>query len=207
MHRRVLRRKTVRIGVLRDVGDSKGHAVANDRPEQPVALRQRPDARAQLGGHAARDEALDVATLVDDAQGGVLGAHELADVVDDDLEHAVEVELAGDGARRAIEGIERVIRTHGERLSRGRVRQIARHPPRLPLPRRMARGERAEGHCDDTRLPTTIPAMPDPNASPVDSTPPSELSRRGFLRGAVLAGGGALAATVAAACAPAATPG
>ena len=37
------------------------------------------------------------------------------------------------------------------------------------------------------------------------STPP-DLSRRGFLRGAVLAGGGVVAASVAAACTPAATP-
>jgi FtsP/CotA-like multicopper oxidase with cupredoxin domain len=37
-------------------------------------------------------------------------------------------------------------------------------------------------------------------------TPPIDLSRRGFLRGAVLAGGGVVAASVAAACTPAATP-
>jgi FtsP/CotA-like multicopper oxidase with cupredoxin domain len=42
--------------------------------------------------------------------------------------------------------------------------------------------------------------------TPVPSTVDSGLSRRGFLRGAVLTGGGVVAAAVAAACSPAATP-
>ena len=50
-----------------------------------------------------------------------------------------------------------------------------------------------------------MPRMPTPPALAPASTPP-DLSRRGFLRGAVLAGGGVVAASVAAACTPAVTP-
>src|SRR6185503_15144467 len=46
--------------------------------------------------------------------------------------------------------------------------------------------------------------MPTDPASPPTPFHLIDLSRRGFLRGAVLAGGGAVAATVAAACTPAA---
>src|ERR1043165_955673 len=47
--------------------------------------------------------------------------------------------------------------------------------------------------------------MPNEAASDAQQIQPSDLSRRGFLRGAVLAGGGVVAASVAAACTPAAT--
>jgi len=47
--------------------------------------------------------------------------------------------------------------------------------------------------------------MPNEAAQSATSSQSTDLSRRGFLRGAVLAGGGVMAATVAAACAPAAS--
>src|SRR6266540_753329 len=74
----------------------------------------------------------------------------------------------------------------------------------------------ARGHCLGRRRMATIHAMTTESAPPYPSTLPvvvpleesrdGELSRRRFLHGAALAGGGLVAAGIAA-CAPAAAPG
>ena len=109
MHRRVVGREAVGVRVPRDVRDAQRDAVADDRAEQAVTLRQRPDLAAQLRRHAAGDEALDPTVRVDDPERRVARADELAHAVDDQLQDAVEVQLAGDGPRRPVERVEGVV--------------------------------------------------------------------------------------------------
>ena len=45
--------------------------------------------------------------LVDDAQGRVLGAHQLANAVDDQLEDLLDLEHAADAAYRGVERLQR----------------------------------------------------------------------------------------------------
>src|SRR5262245_55963552 len=68
----------------------------------------------------------------------------------------------------------------------------------------MARAKRAERHFLDRLRTDSIGRMKIENAFATPSLAP-DLSRRGFLRGAALAGGGVVVASVAAACTPAAT--
>ena len=105
--------------MLRDVGDPERHAVPDDRAEQAVALGQRSDAPTQVVGDAARDEALDPSPRVDVPSAAYRGADEVAHAVDDELEDSVDVQLAGDGARRTIQGVEGVVGSHrGEPTNR-----------------------------------------------------------------------------------------
>ena len=111
-HGRVVRREPVALRVAGDVGDPVGPILADDQPEQPAAVRQVADRGAIVVADAARDEALDGAVAVDDADGGVLRVDELAHPVDDHLQHAVDVEHAADAAHRLVER---------EQLARGAV--------------------------------------------------------------------------------------
>ena len=76
------------------------------RPRRPWPRGGGPDLLALLGRDAARDEPLDPPARVDDPQGGVPGVDELANAVDDHLEDAIEVELAGDRPRGDVEGVD-----------------------------------------------------------------------------------------------------
>ena len=67
----------------------------------PIALALDP-------ADAARDESLDHAFLVDDPQRGVLGTHELAHAIDDELEDAIERQHARDGPRGGIDRLQAV---------------------------------------------------------------------------------------------------
>ena len=103
-HRRVVRRKpeAARIGV--DVGDPERAVLADDQPQQAVALGQGADRLSGRIVHAARDEALDPAIRVDDPERGVVGADERTHAVDDDLQDVVDGGQAGDLADGRIEG-------------------------------------------------------------------------------------------------------
>ncbi len=97
--------------MLRDVRDPQRDAVADDRAKQSVALGQGSDASAQVVGDPARDEALYPSPRVD-TERRVPGANKIAHAVDDQLEASVDVQLAGDDARRTIQGVEGVVGSH-----------------------------------------------------------------------------------------------
>ena len=67
-----------------------------------MSFWQRADPVARGIVHPARDEALDPATDVDDAEGGVLRANERANLVDDDLQHVIDGGESGDASDRSI---------------------------------------------------------------------------------------------------------
>ncbi len=105
-HRRVVGREPVGIRVVGDVRDAVRLALADDQAEQPVPARRRPDLGTLLDRHPDRDEPLDPTVGVDDAQGRVLRADQVADALDDELEDGFDVEHLGDRARRLDEGLE-----------------------------------------------------------------------------------------------------
>jgi hypothetical protein len=69
-----------------------------------MAFRQRADLAARLIGHAAGDEALDSPGVVDDPEGGVFGAHERPNTIDDELQDLVRGCEPGDAADGGVEG-------------------------------------------------------------------------------------------------------
>ena len=99
----MVRREAVAAGVSADVVDADGLRIAGDDAEQAVAVRRRSDPLALRPVDAAGDEALDPEVLVDDAERRVLGVGKLADAVRDQLKDAVQIQDAGDAARRRVE--------------------------------------------------------------------------------------------------------
>ncbi len=71
---------------------------------------------AQLVADAARDEMLDGAGRIEHPQRGVFGIGQLANPVDDDLEHRVEVEHPGDAAHGCVECLQPSLRQPGALL-------------------------------------------------------------------------------------------
>ena len=97
-------REAVCRGVLRDVVRAERPALADDqRPAGPCPWGTAPIAAALLGRDAAGDEPLDAAAAVGDAQRREPRADQLAHAIHDDREHAVDVQLGRDGARRRLE--------------------------------------------------------------------------------------------------------
>ena len=72
-------------------------------PSSPWPRGASPIAATFLGRDPARDEALDPAACVGDAERRVPRPDELADAIDDELEDAVDVQLRGDGAGGRLE--------------------------------------------------------------------------------------------------------
>ena len=117
-------------------GIRTGTALADDQPEQPVAARRRADPRALLAASCRSSMNCSMRpSVVDDAEGGVLGADELADAVDDQLEDAVERQHARDASGRQVEGVDEV-----EQIRRGQ----ARRPKRVLLLGRLEVGHERE---------------------------------------------------------------
>ena len=106
-HRRVFGWEAGARRVGADVGNAERATLGDDQPEEPVALGQRAETPSLLGRDAARDEALDAPSVVDDAERRVLRADQAADAIDDELQDGLDVELAGDGADRVAERLER----------------------------------------------------------------------------------------------------
>ncbi len=69
-----------------------------------MPLGQGADAPSCLVVDPAGDEPLDPAVVVDDPEGGVLGADQRPDAIDDDLQGVIDRGQAGDTANRGIEG-------------------------------------------------------------------------------------------------------
>ena len=135
MHLGVVRREAGTVGVIADLADPVRPTLADDQPEQAAPARDRADPDSLLVGHAARDEAGDLPLLVGGAERGVLGADQVADAVDDQLQDALDVQLTGDRAARVV-----------ERLEAGAVRVLLRAGPgRLDREFEQADGERARG--------------------------------------------------------------
>jgi FtsP/CotA-like multicopper oxidase with cupredoxin domain len=206
VHRWMVGREAVGVRVGPDVGNPERDTLPDDRAEKAVAAWQRSDPGPLLRRYAARDEPLDPAAGVDDAEGGVLGLDELSHAVDHELQDAVEIQLAGDRPGRLVEGSEPGVRAGNvglrfrERVL-GSIDGHAREPtsaaggldgPAISCRRSL----RTSSSPADHHVMRTQPPLPTPESAP-------SVSRRGILRGAVLAGGGMLAATVAA-CTPAA---
>ena len=103
MHRRMGRRKPIAVRVCRDLRDPVRAGLADDQAEQPPSARDGSDLESLLAAHARRDEAGDLALIVDRSKGRVLRTHEVAHAVDDRLEHEVDVEDTGDRATRLVQ--------------------------------------------------------------------------------------------------------
>jgi len=99
-----MRREPVMARVGGDVGHEERASLADDQPQQSAAAGRVADPLAFGLTDAARDETVDLPLLVDDAQCGVLGLDQVPHAIDDELQHGVEVEDAGDGPGRGIEG-------------------------------------------------------------------------------------------------------
>ena len=93
--------------MLRDVRDPVRPRLTDHQAEEAVAARRRPDRGPLLGGDPARDEAFDPPARVDDAERRVSRVHEIANAVHDQLEDPVQVQLAGDCPRCAVERVDR----------------------------------------------------------------------------------------------------
>ena len=102
-HVRVVGREPVVGGVLRDVRGPDRPAVADHEAQQAVAPRDAPDLRAALRVDAARDEVLDAAARIAEAQRREPRPDQLPHAIDDQPQHAVDVQLGCDRARRSLE--------------------------------------------------------------------------------------------------------
>jgi hypothetical protein len=91
-------------GIRVEVGDPERPVFADDQAEDAMALRQRADPTTRGVVHPAGDESFDPATGIDDAEGGVLGIDERADLVDDDLQDVVDGAETRDPADRCVKG-------------------------------------------------------------------------------------------------------
>jgi len=117
VHRRVVRRKAGAPRVRHHVRDTHRAVLADDDAEQPPATGIGAD-RVDGGLiHAAGDEALHDALVVDDSQRGVARAHQRPHAVDDQLKDTVERRLRRDRPRG---GIQRVGDRSERRGRRGR---------------------------------------------------------------------------------------
>ncbi len=128
VHRRVVRREAVATRVDRDVGDPERLVLADDQAEEAMAAGQGADRRPRRRAHAGRDEALDDAVLVDDAQRGVARPDERPDLVDDDLQDLVDGDQPGDRAGRRVEGLEDLVRSRVPERCAPRGRAYQRWP-------------------------------------------------------------------------------
>ena len=75
-------------------------------PRSPWPSGNGPRRRALLERDPARDEALDAPLVIDDAERRVVRTDQVADAIDDELEHGLDVELAGHGADGVAERLE-----------------------------------------------------------------------------------------------------
>ena len=103
-HGGVVGRESGRAGVARQIAQAERLALAQRHAEQATALRRRADPAALLLGDAAGHERLDAPGRVVDGERTEAGAEELAGAVHHLLEHGLEVELAGDVERGAVQG-------------------------------------------------------------------------------------------------------
>ena len=72
--------------------DAVRAVLADDQAQQPATARQVADGAPLFDGDPTGDEPGDDALLIDDAQGRVLGAHQLANAVDNQLQHLLDLE-------------------------------------------------------------------------------------------------------------------
>jgi hypothetical protein len=94
--------------MLGDVRDPIRVCLADDQPEQPSTLRQRPDRVALFWSHATRDESLQHPIVrTDDAEGCVPRADERSNPLDDQLEGIFDIEDAGDRTGSLVDGLKR----------------------------------------------------------------------------------------------------
>src|SRR5215207_8163087 len=104
----MVRGETVARRMRGDVRDAQRTTLRDDQSEQPVTLRRGTKATSLFVGDAARDEPLDVASIVgEDAQCGVARANERAHSIDDELEHAFDFQHAGHGPDRVTQCLDR----------------------------------------------------------------------------------------------------
>ncbi len=131
-----------------DVGDPDRLGLVDQHPEQPVTARQRADSLSLLAGQAARHEPLEDTAVVGDPERRVAGPDELADAIDDELEHPLERQHAGDPAGRQVEGLDEV--------QQGRGRQPGRPERGMPV------GRLVIGHDREPSSPTraVLPSGP-----------------------------------------------
>ena len=102
-HRRVVGRKADRGRVLLDVAQTQSVWLALEESEESKPVRQRSDQRAFLRRDARGDELLHGAGRVEHAERGVLGARDVAGLVDHALQHGSAVELGGHPHPRGVE--------------------------------------------------------------------------------------------------------
>ena len=81
-------------------------ALPDDESEQAATVGWFTDRTAYLRIDSAGDEPLDVSAGIDDAQGGIVRAHEPTDPIDDELQDGLEFEDLRDRPSRIDEGLE-----------------------------------------------------------------------------------------------------
>jgi len=99
--------KPVRPGVLADVRKAKRLRIPDQLAEEPVASRERPDPGAGLLIDTDEEEALELLLcLVEDPQGGVAGARELARSFEHLIEDALLVQFGDQPAPNLEESLD-----------------------------------------------------------------------------------------------------
>ena len=96
VHRRVVRREAVRVGVLGDVRHAYRLRLVDEQTQHAAAVRQLADLRVQFGADAVDDEVVQHAVGTDHAERAVAGAGQLARRLHDPLQRAAQIKVGPD---------------------------------------------------------------------------------------------------------------
>ena len=108
-HRRMVRRKSDRAGVVPEVVEPQRLRLADQHSQDPAPARQVTDRGVRLGVDAVREEALEVRSgLIDHAEGGEPSSGELRGGLDELLQESVQGELGAERDPRLDEDAQTV---------------------------------------------------------------------------------------------------
>lgn len=109
MHRRMVRGKANRSGIVLDVAEGKRHTVMDQCAEQSMPLRKWADPGDHIGIHSRSDELEKSSVDIGDANRGVAGGHDSPSNIHKSLQDTVEAILGGDGERCLIRQEQRIV--------------------------------------------------------------------------------------------------
>lgn len=109
MHRRMVRGKANRSGIVLDVAEGKRHTVMDQCAEQSMPLWKWADPGDHIGIHSGSNELEKSSIGIGDANRGVPGGHDSAGNIRKSLQDTIEAILGSDGERCLIRQEQRIV--------------------------------------------------------------------------------------------------
>src|SRR5213076_1266368 len=99
----MVRWKSVALRMGSDLRDAVGPILTDDQAQETASMGQLADGPTLRSGDPAGDEFGDLAVLVDDSESCVLGSHQIAHSIDDELQHILDLQHAADSSHGLVE--------------------------------------------------------------------------------------------------------